>query len=65
MRRGVWIIMAVVFACVGAWAQKQDSLKARYRIQKTAPVLVHDLDSSAIDLKMPPTFARRLSIMTH
>ena len=54
MRRIVGIIVAFLFACVGAWAQKQDSLKARYRIQKTAPVLVHDLDSSAIDLKMPP-----------
>ena len=54
MRRIVGIIVAFLFACVGAWAQKQDSLKARYRIQKTAPVLVHDLDSSAIDLKTPP-----------
>ena len=54
MRRIVGLILAVLFACVGAWAQKQDSLKARYRIQKTAPVLVHDLDSSVVDLKMPP-----------
>ena len=36
------------------YAQKQDSLKARYRIQKTVPVLVHDLDSSVVDLKTPP-----------
>ena len=28
-------------------------LNARWRIQPTAPVLTHDLDSSALDLKMP------------
>ena len=28
-------------------------LHPRWRIQKTAPILVEDLDSSAIDLKMP------------
>ena len=28
-------------------------LHARWRIQKTAPVVVNDLDSSALDLKMP------------
>jgi len=28
-------------------------LRARWRIQKTAPVLVEDLDSSALDLRMP------------
>ena len=28
-------------------------LRARFRIQKTAPVLVEDLDSSALDLRMP------------
>jgi cell surface protein SprA len=28
-------------------------LRARWRIQKTVPVLVEDLDSSALDLKMP------------
>ena len=33
MRRIGGIIVAVLFACVGAWAQKQDSLKARYGFQ--------------------------------
>ena len=28
-------------------------LHARWRIQKTTPVVVSDLDSSALDLKMP------------
>ena len=28
-------------------------LDARWRIQPTAPVLTHDLDSSALDLRMP------------
>ena len=46
--------MCLFFACVHTYAQKQDSLKARYRIQKTVPVLVHDLDSSVVDLKTPP-----------
>ena len=34
-------------------AQEADSLAARWRIQKTAPLFVADLDSSAIDLKRP------------
>ena len=34
--------------------QEEDTLpRARWRIQKTAPVTVEDLDSSALDLKMP------------
>ena len=37
MKRIVGIIVAVMFACVGAWAQKQDSLKARFRIQELPP----------------------------
>ena len=44
--------MGLVLACVCAHAQK-DSLRARWRIQRTAPMLVHDLDSSALDLKWP------------
>ena len=52
MFRLAGIIFGLLLACVGAQAQ-QDSLKARWRIQPTAPMLVHDLDSSAIDLKMP------------
>ena len=48
------IIVALLFACVGAHAQKQDSLAhARWRIQPTVPTFVADLDSSALDLKMP------------
>ena len=53
MRRIVGIVMGFLFACVYAQAQETDSLQARWRIQKTAPVLVADLDSSAIDLKRP------------
>ena len=64
MRRIVGILMGFLFACVYAQAQEADSLQARipeqssptrslWRIQKTAPVLVADLDSSAIDLKRP------------
>ena len=34
-------------------APQEDSLRARWRIQKTAPIEVADLDSSAIDLKRP------------
>ena len=60
-RRVSWTSAAVcrsVFICVicvffYTRAQAQDSLKTRWRIQPTAPILVHDLDSSAIDLKMP------------
>ena len=33
--------------------EETDSIRARWRIQKTAPVEVADLDSSALDLKMP------------
>ena len=33
MLRIIGVIVAVWFACVGAWAQKQDSLKARYGFQ--------------------------------
>ena len=32
---------------------QEDSLRARWRIQKTAPMEVADLDSSAVDLKRP------------
>jgi hypothetical protein len=53
MRRIVGIVMGFLFACVYAQAQEADSLQARWRIQKTAPMLVADLDSSAIDLKRP------------
>ena len=53
MRFGVGILVGLLFACVYAQAQEADSLAARWRIQKTAPVLVADLDSSAIDLKRP------------
>ena len=34
-------------------AQAPDSVRARWRVQKTAPVVVADLDSSALDLKRP------------
>ena len=54
LRRIVGIIVCLLIACVHTYAQKQDSLKARYRIQKTVPVMVHDLDSSVVDLKTPP-----------
>ena len=30
-----------------------DTLRARFGVQRTAPVVVADLDSSAIDLKSP------------
>ena len=33
-------------------AQK-DTLRARFRVQKTAPIIVEDLDSSALDLRRP------------
>ena len=46
-------MIGLLLACVGAQAQQQDSLKARWRIQPTAPLYVADLDSSALDLKMP------------
>ena len=46
-------MICLLLACVGAQAQQQDSLKARWRIQPTAPLYVADLDSSALDLKMP------------
>ena len=45
--------MGLLFACVGAQAQQADSLSARWRIQPTAPVIVEDLDSSALDLRRP------------
>ena len=45
--------MSLLLACVGAQAQQVDSLKARWRIQPTVPVIVEDLDSSALDLKRP------------
>jgi hypothetical protein len=39
---------------VGATAQTPDSLShPRWKIQKTAPVLTADLDTSALDLRMP------------
>ena len=54
MVRIVGIIVALLFACVGACAQAQDSMaRARWRIQPTVPVTVADLDSSTLDLKMP------------
>ena len=52
MRRIIGIVMGLVLACACAHGQ-QDSLRARWRIQRTAPMLVHDLDSSALDLKWP------------
>ena len=52
MRSFVVTLMGLLFACVGAQAQ-EDSLSARWRIQKTAPIEVADLDSSAVDLKRP------------
>ena len=33
--------------------QEEDSLRARWRIQPTAPVSVEDLDASPLDLRMP------------
>ena len=48
-------LLVLLLACAGAQAQ-QDSLnttRSLWRIQPTAPVLVHDLDSSALDLKTP------------
>ena len=45
--------MGLLFACVCAQAQEADSLAARWRIQKTAPLFVADLDSSATDLRHP------------
>ena len=53
MRRIVGILVGFFFACVYAQAQEADSLTARFRIQKTAPLFVADLDSSAVDLKRP------------
>ena len=53
MRRIVGILVGLFFACVYAHAQNTDSLATRWRIQKTAPLFVADLDSSAIDLKRP------------
>ncbi len=54
MKRVVGIIVAIWLACVGARAQaQQDTLRARWHVQPTAPVFVADLDSSALDLKMP------------
>ena len=35
-------------------------LRARWRIQKTTPVLVEDLDSSALDLRMPDNIRQRV-----
>ena len=45
--------MGLLVACVSAQAQQADSLKARWRIQPTVPVVVEDLDSSALDLRRP------------
>ena len=45
--------MGLLVACVSAQAQQADSLKARWRIQPTVPVIVEDLDSSALDLRRP------------
>ena len=45
--------MGLLVACVSAQAQQADSLSARWRIQPTAPVIVEDLDSSALDLRRP------------
>ena len=45
--------MGLLVACVSAQAQQEDSLKARWRIQPTVPVIVEDLDSSALDLRRP------------
>ena len=53
MKRSIVVtLMGLLFACVGAHAQ-EDSLSARSRIQRTAPIEVADLDSSAVDLKRP------------
>ena len=53
MKRSIVVtLMGLLFACVCAQAQ-EDSLSARWRIQKTAPIEVADLDSSAVDLKRP------------
>ena len=53
MKRSIVVtLMGLFFACVCAQAQ-EDSLSARWRIQKTAPIEVADLDSSAVDLKRP------------
>ena len=48
-------IFLTAFFSTRAQAQEaqQDSLRARWRIQKTAPMEVADLDSSALDLKRP------------
>jgi cell surface protein SprA len=53
MNRVVRILMGLLVACVSAQAQQADSLSARWRIQPTAPVIVEDLDSSALDLRRP------------
>ena len=53
MKRSIVVtLMGLLFACVCAQAQ-EDSLSARWRIQRTAPIEVADLDSSAVDLKRP------------
>ena len=53
MKRSIVVtLMGLLFACVCAQAQ-EDSLSARWRIQRTAPLEVADLDSSAVDLKRP------------
>ena len=44
-------MMVLFLAC--AWMRAQEEDKARWRIQRTAPVMVSDLDSSALDLRMP------------
>ena len=54
MKRSIIVtLMGLLFACVGAQAQEDSLAHARWRIQKTAPIEVADLDSSAVDLKRP------------
>jgi len=40
-------------------------LHPRWKIQKTAPVITEDLDTSALDLHMPENVKQRWSTMIH
>ena len=54
MKRSIVVILlGLLFACVGAQAQEDSLAHARWKIQRTAPIEVADLDSSAVDLKRP------------
>ena len=61
-------ILIIVFLGIAAIAavpqddkdrKQQQTEKSRWKIKKTAPVIVADLDSSALDLKTPDISASR------